>query len=101
MSYCGKIKIFFSEEEDLDRLNNLLEKQDFYKQVGPDRILELNSAEYNDGFGGIQLYINRPPFQPIPFGFSYDSIIWIKDADGKILWQNFHYNNDGSLKTKK
>jgi hypothetical protein len=106
------IKIFFTKTADLNQLNEVLTKEYFGGSKPPvddSRLLILPLGGYTVGGGAIQFYCYRLPskdFQcflgpAFPFFVPYDAVVFIKDLNNKTLWQNWDYNEDGSLKEKE
>lgn len=93
------ILIFFSEGADLKRLNTILRR--YFLSGSPikeDRLLSLPAGSASAGFGGLTFYCYSsfdddsdcrmaPAF---PFSVGYNSVAWIKDLNGKILWKNWN-----------
>ena len=95
---CGSMDVFFSDQADLEWISENFWQHNFSRYILMDRILKLGPSQFHDGCSGLQFHVYRAPLAPIPFCVPYDAVIWIKDGEGKILWQNRNYNEDGSLK---
>jgi len=101
------ISILFCKN-DVGEINKLLTKDYFegsLNPVGEDCVLTLPVGLYGAGFGGLQFYCYGSAksdeaylLPACPFCTGYNSVVWIKDLDGNILWKNWNYNEDGTGK---
>lgn len=103
------ISIFF--KKNIEELNKLLREKYFTgvgEPVGENGILNLPQGVFATAMGSFEFHCYssvregkgrgcylRPAF---PVSCDYDDVVWVKDLEGNILWQNWYYNEDGTEK---
>jgi hypothetical protein len=95
------MEIFFNDQANLEWIIENFWRNNFSRYVLTDRNLKISASIFQIGHSGLQFDVGRAPLATIPFCVPFNAVIWVKNGEGNVLWQNQNYNEDGSLALKE